>query len=402
MSIRASGFAVLAVIVALVAVNLAALVPDDWAKLLGNDAVEGILKIVASSMLIVVTFSLSTMVSAYATASQGVTPRAAQLLMEDNQSQNALSIFLGAFIFSIVSIIALSTGYYGKGGIFILFIFTVLLVTLIVWTIIRWIEKLSKLGRVHETIRKVEEVTNDALSQLVNHSIYCCQNYVDLPKEGTRLNLEQVGYLQAIQFNLLQKVAKKNKLRVYVDIEVGCYCSLDRIVAVIINKTNLPPNIKVIKEIQDCFDIGSTRLFENDPRFGLIVLGEVASRALSPAVNDPGTAIDVIGSMIRLFTNYSQMDIPNQRNCIFDRVYTKDFDCCVFYDDIVRPISRDGAGHIEVAIRLYKALKRFQQLDNLKIKDCAINFQKKLIERAEQTLSFEDDRIVFKNIVKMH
>jgi uncharacterized membrane protein len=38
------------------------------------------------------------------------------------------------------------------------------------------------------------------------------------------------------------------------------------------------------------------------PRFGLITLSEIASRALSPAVNDPGTAIQIISSHVRLFS----------------------------------------------------------------------------------------------------
>ncbi len=50
------------------------------------------------------------------------------------------------------------------------------------------------------------------------------------------------------------------------------------------------------------FLIGNERSFEQDPRFGLAVMGEIASRALSPAVNDPGTAIDVIGRSTQLLS----------------------------------------------------------------------------------------------------
>ena len=36
--------------------------------------------------------------------------------------------------------------------------------------------------------------------------------------------------------------------------------------------------------------IGNQRWFSTDPRFGLVVLAQIASRALSPGINDPGTA----------------------------------------------------------------------------------------------------------------
>ena len=44
------------------------------------------------------------------------------------------------------------------------------------------------------------------------------------------------------------------------------------------------------------------------PVFGLCVLAENASRALSPAVNDPGTAIDVIGRGVRLLAQRARFD----------------------------------------------------------------------------------------------
>ena len=47
------------------------------------------------------------MISAFSGAAAGTTPRATQLLVDDPTSQNALSTFLGSFVFSIVGIIAL-------------------------------------------------------------------------------------------------------------------------------------------------------------------------------------------------------------------------------------------------------------------------------------------------------
>ncbi|MEH0072237.1 DUF2254 family protein [Pannonibacter sp. Pt2-lr] len=61
------------------------------------EAVSGILDILASSMLAVTTFSLSIMVSAYSAAASSTTPRANKLMLRDNTSQNALSVFIGAF-----------------------------------------------------------------------------------------------------------------------------------------------------------------------------------------------------------------------------------------------------------------------------------------------------------------
>ena len=57
---------------------------------------------------------------------------------------------------------------------------------------------------------------------------------------------------------------------------------------------------------QAAFTIGDERSFEQDPRFGLVVMTEIASRALSAATNDSGTALDVVGRTIRLLTLWTK------------------------------------------------------------------------------------------------
>ncbi len=68
-------------------------------------SLESLLSIMASSMLVIAIFSVTSMVAAYASASTTATPRSFPLVLADDVSQNALSTFLGAFIFSIVALV---------------------------------------------------------------------------------------------------------------------------------------------------------------------------------------------------------------------------------------------------------------------------------------------------------
>jgi uncharacterized membrane protein len=83
--------------------------------------IKTLLTIISTSMLGIATFSVASMVSAYASASSTATPRTFSLVIADDVSQNALSAFIGAFIFSIISLIALGNSYYDKAGRFTLF-----------------------------------------------------------------------------------------------------------------------------------------------------------------------------------------------------------------------------------------------------------------------------------------
>lgn len=156
---RATLFSIAAVATALVAIVATPYIPADLSTKIGADSVDNILSIIASSMLTVTTFSLSTMVSAFSAATTNVTPRATRLVMEDSTTQNVLATFIGSFLFSLVRIIALTTGAYGEQGRVILFVVTIGVIVLIVVTLLRWIDHLSRLGRVTETTRRVEEAT---------------------------------------------------------------------------------------------------------------------------------------------------------------------------------------------------------------------------------------------------
>ena len=153
--LRVSVMALVGVATAACGIVLAPYVPDAWAFKIGADSLDDILNILASSMLAVTVFSVSTMVAAYSAATTNVTPRATKLLMEDKTPQNVLGTLIGSFLFSLVGIIALSTGLYGAEGRAILFVVTICLVALIAVTVLRWIDYLTGFGRLGETMQKL-------------------------------------------------------------------------------------------------------------------------------------------------------------------------------------------------------------------------------------------------------
>ena len=124
-----------------------------------NESLSDLLGTLANSMLVIAIFAVGSMLSAFAAASGTATPRSFKLIVADDVSQNALSIYIGSFIFSIVASVAFKNGYYGKAGHFVLFILTLAVFLLVIITFLRWVERISKLGRLGYTIQKIEDVT---------------------------------------------------------------------------------------------------------------------------------------------------------------------------------------------------------------------------------------------------
>ena len=111
------------------------------------DSIETLLGIMAASMLVIATLSVASMVAAYASAGSTATPRSFAVVIADDVSQNALSMFIGAFIFSIVALISLMNSYFDKGGRFALFALTLMVFAIVILTFVRWVDNIARLGR---------------------------------------------------------------------------------------------------------------------------------------------------------------------------------------------------------------------------------------------------------------
>lgn len=397
---RASLFSVLGVMTALIAIVLKDYIPISLPGRIGADAVDKILSIIASSMLAVTTFSLSTMVAAYGAASSGVTPRATTLVMEDTTTQNALATFIGSFLFSLVGIIALSTGAYGTQGRVVLFAVTIAVVILIVYTLLRWIDHLSKLGRVGETIDRVESAALQAIRHRVNLPYLGGSAYpsgLNL-SDGVAVLSRDVGYVQHIDVQALALIAKKHRQHVYVEVLPGSFVHEGELIARLLPADAPQATDQDIDPapVLSAITIGTRRTFEHDPRFGLSVLSEIASRALSPAVNDPGTAIDVIGRGIRTFNAWAKPAHSERSDIDCSSVYIRGLSLNDMFDDFFSPIARDGASLLEVNLRLVKALASLAQTNSRLFAELSTHYIGVILQRAETSLTLEEDKLRLK------
>lgn len=384
--VRTSLFTVLAFFTPVLGLLFSGLIPDSLGGAIGSDAVEKILTILATSMLTVTTFSLSVMVAAFNAASTGVSPRATRLLMADSTTQNALATFIGSFLYSIVSIILLSADVYGESGRVMLFIITIGVILLIVVTILIWIEHLSGLGRVGETACRVETEASKAVKRCEQHpwlDANQLNSLADIPADAKAVCCNQIGYIQHIDVNALNEWASKHSAQVYISSLPGAFVHKDRPL-MWLSGGNAEPD----KALYDAFYISDYRSFDQDPRFGLMVLAEIASKALSPGINDPGTAIEIIGRGIRVLSNWPPENY--QSNVKYPKVWAPAVQLDELFNDFFTAIARDGATNIEIQIRLQKAFLALAGYGPA-FKQCARKHAAAALARAKLAISYQPD-----------
>jgi uncharacterized membrane protein len=223
-----AAFSLFAILTVLVAYYLAGFAPEKLPFTMPSDGVASILTILATSLLTVAVFALSTIVSALSSASASTSPRAVPLIVGDRSAQTSISVFIGAFLFSIVGIIGLNSGVFSEAGRLFLFAVTVLVVILVVAALIRWIGQISAIGRVHETIDRVENATADAFAALSKHRYFDCRLQQPDDLDGNPVISPKLGYVQHLDASRLQRVADEHDLTVAVTARPGTFASPDR------------------------------------------------------------------------------------------------------------------------------------------------------------------------------
>ncbi len=367
------------------------------------ESVDKLLSVLAASMLVIATFSVASMVSAYASAASTATPRAFALIVADDKSQNALSTFIGAFIYSLVAIVALTNDYFFSSGLFVLFILTLLVFALVILTFVRWVDSIARLGRMSSTIEKVENATHKAMKKFKSAPTQKALSVYEETFEGHAVYVSSVGYIQYIDIEKIQKWAERHSARVRVKHLPGKLINTNEPVAYIqVDKSERTESEQAgvdKQEVINAFHIGRERLFDFDPRFGLVVLSEIASRALSPAVNDPGTSINILSSLTRLFTFWSEpVEDKDIAPIIYNRVEVPEISLQNMFDDAFTGIARDGAGLVEVGVMLQKCLTALTKCNHSQMKAAANRHSQSALNRAEQTIQLKDDFEKIKSI----
>ncbi len=355
------------------------------------DSIKMLLEIISASMLVMAVFAVGSMLAAYQSASSSATPRAFSLVVSDDISQNALSTFIGAFIFSIVAQVSLMNGYYDKAGRFILFLITIVVFALVIFSFIRWVDGIARLGRLGTTIKKVETAAGEALLRRRDRP-FLGGTESSGAEAGMPFFSDAVGYVQRIDMDYLQSVAEQREARIEIAVLAGTFITRNKPLAYVVADDNKNAGRIVQCDLAKGFVIGDLRTFDDDPRFGLITLSEIASRALSPAVNDPGTAIEITGTFVRLFTEFSRpVEKIEHPDVGYDRIAVPAISMSDLFEDAFGAIARDGAATVEVVIRVLKALESLTEVGDERMKKAALKAASLVFAHAENALQIPSE-----------
>lgn len=358
---------------------------------LNQDALSNLLSIFASSMLAVATFSVSAIVTAISAVSNGTTPRASRLVLEDATAQNVLASFIGAFVYSLVALLALEAFNYGNVGRLFLFLGLVGIVAWVLLSFLQWVDHVTTLGRIGPTI---EKLTNAALECVNEDSVACfgAHAYTGMPpRNSAPIMSDKIGYLANFDIAGLNALAHEHEAVLFLECRPGKLIDTTSPIAHVVPASS--PLMEETDKLLACFSVDPERSYQKDVRFGLLNLAETADRALSPGINDPGTAIVIMMKQLVVLTRWA--DVRREvkgRKAKYDRLHIPPIEAIDLIDDCFTAIARDGAGVVEVGIALQKTLQAVVRLGDRELAEAALEQSRIALEIAEHAMVAENHK----------
>lgn len=273
-------------------------VPNEptWIVDVDADTARSVLSVIASSTLTVTGIVISFLAITIQLAASNYTPRLVPRFLNDRFQQSIIGLIVGTFAFSVTSLADLGNVSHGDAAPDFAANIAIVLALLSTVGIISFIDRIAKRLRIDDTIQRLSLTTEQSFASRSSHreaeELEEAGSFDD-HGEGTVIASRELGWILRIDTGRLARSLPRGALA-RVAVEVGDYVGVDSPLVTIWTSQPIDRS-----EVLDCFTAGSSRSIESDPIFGLRQLVDIALRALSPGVNDPTTAADVVRQLVR-------------------------------------------------------------------------------------------------------
>ncbi|MEG3851272.1 DUF2254 domain-containing protein [Microcoleus sp. herbarium19] len=291
-----------------------------WIYTGGTDGARSLLSSVAGSMVSVVATAFSITIVALQLASSNFGPRLLRNFMQDTGNQIVLGTFISTFIYCLLVLRTI----HGEGDGYSLFVpqlsvtvGTVLAIASI-GVLIYFIHHASTIIQASHVITQVSSDLDKTIDRLFPEKIGSSAakkpwEVGEIPANfeagASPVKSTADGYLQAIDDDELMKITGKYNLVVRVKTRPGKFIIKGSDLALILPGERV--DRELTKLINDAFILGKERTEYQDAEFPINQLVEIALRAISPAVNDPFTAIRCIDRLSAGLSRIAQRDFPS-------------------------------------------------------------------------------------------
>ncbi len=257
-------------------------------------AARTLLATVAGAIITVAALVFSFSAVAVQLAGSQYSPRVIQDFLRDRFQQSVVGLVMGTFAFSLVSLAALGSDEAETSRVDVTATVAVVLGVASAVAIVTFIDHMTRRLRVDDTMQRLAQATIAAFDRSRPPSAVDDDTSWQLvpSTESRAVRARSTGFVQAVDVDAILRAVPAGAV-VRLDIWPGHHVTQGNRMATIWTEESADVDF----DINSAVAIGEARTIEQDPGFGIRQLVDIALRALSPGINDPTTASDVVRLM---------------------------------------------------------------------------------------------------------
>ncbi|RZJ72107.1 MAG: DUF2254 domain-containing protein [Flavobacterium sp.] len=258
-----------------------------WLTLKDASTARSIISTITGGIISLTVFSFSMVMILLNQAASQMSNRILEKLIGNRFQQIVLGFYIGTIVFALF---LLSTIRDIDSGVYVPAISTYLLIAFTVVDIflfIYFLHYVTQSVKYETIIHKIFTDTQKSMERkcvLQNFSPSSCEQGSSLS-----LNAQNSGIYQGFMEKPMRSLCKREDLLIRMEWPVGKLVIKDTPLLTILNKETIPKDLQ--KEIMGMVNIHGGQDIDVNYYYGFRQLMEVAVKALSPGINDPGTAI---------------------------------------------------------------------------------------------------------------
>jgi uncharacterized membrane protein len=344
-----------------------------------------ILSSIATSIMTVVSIVFAILLMTLTLASTQFSPRILINFVRDRTTQWTLGMFLGTFSFCIAALPAARSLPHRFVPVVTTSGAMVLALVCVGWLIF-FIHHISQAISVNHIVDRIAHETELVMDEFMPSPRTLFPPSEASENDGAAYEIavpsQRSGYIRYIDVGRLLSLARTYRIRVRVERRVGHFVPA----GVPLLRVSHVERVTAERSghLLATFDIGPTRTMQQDIEFGVIQIVDIALRAISPAVNDPSTAISCIDQLSRILIKWIGRAPPPSQ--FFGpphvlRVFIPWISLDGLFDTAFEQIRHYSAADIAVSLRLLRAF------DDIASATHNAEVRRNLIERAHRVVA---------------
>jgi uncharacterized membrane protein len=275
---------------------------------------RALLATIAGAVITVTALTLGLVVIALQLASSQFSPRVLRSFYRSHFQQSVIGFTLGTFTYCLL-VLRVVRAPLEQGGEAVIPSLSVAMAVVLgvaaVLTILAYVNYIGHAMRVGNLIEQIAHETVACIHQLPLHQVGGVPQYntqEPLPGgSGSVVRANRSGWVQQAPSQALLAAIPANSV-VRLDVRVGVFVPADRPLCTVWPVPEDSTRVEAL--LREAIQLGPARTMQEDLAFGIRQLSDIALRALSPAVNDPTTAYEVIVHLGAILSELLLRDLP--------------------------------------------------------------------------------------------